>query len=329
LPAYVNEPAENGGRRHWVVAAVFVILSLVLLYLPPGSQQRIATVLRSSVLRPFVRTQEALAAARLRATESERLRAVLDSVVSASTSNTVLAEENRRLRGLLSLSSRLGPSWKAASVIRAGTVGSESTFQLDIGSADGVVVNSPVITRAGLVGLVREVGERTALGMDWTHPEFRASAMSEDGLTTGMVETVRGDFREEDRLQFNGTAFHTSLSDGTMVLTTGLGVIPRGIPIGTIAGLADEDEGWRRSYWLAPMVEPGRITHVLVATTLRGLPDDISPGWTTDSIATLDGDAEGREPDGPTLFPDSVEGLAPDGTPEATDSASGRGGDGL
>jgi cell shape-determining protein MreC len=326
LPAYVNEPAENGGRRHWVVAVVFVVLALVLLYLPPVQQQRIATVLRATVLRPFVLTQEALTAARLRATESERLRAVLDSVVGASTPNTVLLEENQRLRGLLSLSVRLGPSWVAASVIRAGTVGSESTFQLDVGSADGVEVNAPVITRAGLMGLVREVGQRTALGMDWTHPEFRASAMSQDGLTTGMVETVRGDFREEDRLQFNGTAFHTSLADGTMVVTTGLGVIPRGIPVGTIAGLAEEDEGWRRSYWLDPMVEPRSVTHVLVATELRGVPD-VSSGWSVDSasVDTDDGGEGVSGIDGARIPGDSA-GVLPDGERGAVaDSVSGGG----
>jgi rod shape-determining protein MreC len=278
-----------------------------------------------------VRTQEALAASRLRATESERLRALLDSVVSASTANTVLVEENRRLRGLLSLSDRLGPSWTAASMIRAGTVGSESTFQLDVGAADGVEVNSPVITRAGLVGLVREVGEGTALGMDWTHPDFRASAMSQDGLTTGMVETVRGDFREQDRLQFNGTAFHTNLPDGTLVVTSGLGgVYPRGIPVGRIVGLAEEDEGWRRSYWLAPMVHPGSVTHVLVATGLGSLPDDVSTGWTADSVAAAADDGE-EEPglDGVSVSGDSVGGGSPDGEQgAAADSALERSGGG-
>jgi len=308
LPTYVVEPDGNGGRRHWVAAAVFVALSIVLLQLPSGRQQQIASVLRATVLRPFVLTQEALAATRLRATESARLRAVLDSVVATSMASTTLGEENRRLRGLLSLSPRLGPSWIAASVIRAGTAGSESTFQLDVGSNDGVEVNAPVVTRAGLIGLVREVEAESALGMDWSNPEFRASAMSADGLTYGMIETERGDFREQDRLQFNGTAFHTDLPPGTYVLSSGLGVIPRGIPIGRIVGVAEEEEGWRRSYWLEPMVQPGSITHVLVATRPRSLPDDVSTAWPPDSVVTVPEmlEMEAQRLDSLAIFRDSI-----------------------
>ena len=133
---------------------------------------------------------------------------------------------------------------------------------------------------------------------------------------------MRGDFREEDRLQFNGTAFHTSLQDGTMVVTTGLGVIPRGIPVGTIAGLADEDQGWRRSYWLTPMVEPGSVTHVLVATEPRSLPDGVSSGWMEDPVSgdTTIADEE-QGPVGPARPGDSVDDVVPSGSVEDSMSA--------
>jgi len=313
-----------------VAATVFVALSIVLLYLPAGRQQQIASALRATVLRPFVLIQETVAATRLRATESARLRAVLDSAVAASMSSMTLDEENRRLRGLLSLAPRMGPSWIAASVIRAGTAGSESTFQLDVGSNDGVEENAPVVTRAGLIGMVREVGSETALGMDWTHPEFRASGMSADGLTFGMIETDRGDFRELDRLQFNGTAFHTDLPVGMYVLSSGLGVIPRGIPIGRIVGVAEEEEGWRRSYWLEPMVQPGSITHVLVATRLRNLPDDVSTSWPSDSIVMVPEmlEMEARRLDSLAIFRDSIaellEIVGRVGADTATEGSGGR-----
>ncbi|HZD05952.1 MAG TPA: rod shape-determining protein MreC, partial [Longimicrobiales bacterium] len=77
----------------------------------------------------------------------------------------------------------------------------------------------------------------------------------------------------------------TDLPAGTVVLTSGLGLVyPRGIPVGRVTELAEEDAGWRRSYWLEPMVEPGSVTHVLVATDLRHLPRDVSETWPADSI---------------------------------------------
>ena len=103
------------------------------------------------------------------------------------------------------------------------------------------------------------------MGMDWTHPDFRASAMLLAGDSYGIVENRRGSFREEDRLVLTGGAYHESVADGTLVLTSGLGgVFPRGIPIGTIDGVAEVQAQWRKSYWLRPMVKPASVTHVLV-----------------------------------------------------------------
>lgn len=287
MPTYAAEPAGSGGRRQGVLTAVFVVLAVVLVNLPPGAQQQVAWGVQVTVLSPFVRIQETLARARVQATESSQLRAVLDSMVAVSTARTHLVEENRRLRGLLSLAERVGPSWTAASAIRAGTLGSESVFQLNVGTDDGVGVNAPVITRHGLVGLVREVRPGSALGMDWTHPDFRASAMSAEGEAYGLVETRRGVFREQDRLEFAGTAFYTGLPPGTPVLTSGRGgVYPRGIPVGRVVEVAEEEAGWHRSYWLEPMVDPAAVTHVLVATGVGTPGEDLSAAWPADSVLT-------------------------------------------
>ena len=181
------------------------------------------------------------------------------------------------------MSEKLGPAFKAATVVRAGTTGSESTFLVDAGAADGVRPNAPVISARGLVGVIRDARADHSVGMDWTHPDFRAGAMTADGSTYGMVESRRGRFREEDRLVLNGTAFHTRLEDGTLVVTSGLGgIFPRGVPIGLINGLAEAEGGWRKSYWLRPLAEPGTATHVLVA--VGNAPADLSPVFPPDSI---------------------------------------------
>lgn len=288
MPPYTTESMESGGRREVTATAAFVLLALVVLYLPPAEQQRIASALRSTVLRPFVVTQEELVRARARATEARRLRAALDSQVARSTAQTHLAEENRRLRGLLSLHARIAPAYRAATVIRPGTAGSESIFVLDVGESDDVVPDAPVITRHGLVGRVHSLRRSTAMGIDWTHPDFRASAMTLDGTAFGLVSSVRGRFREEDRLMLTGTPFHSTLDPGTIVVTSGLGgVFPRGIPVGRVVGLAEADAGWRKSYWLEAFVRPGEVVHVLVATNgADTVPGDLRAAWPPDSILT-------------------------------------------
>jgi cell shape-determining protein MreC len=119
--------------------------------------------------------------------------------------------------------------------------------------------------------------------MDWSHPDFRAGAMLEDGSAYGMVEAVRGVFREDDRLVLNGTPYHENLERGALVLTSGLGVLPRGIPIGHVDETAEVQGAWRKSYWMRPSVEPASVTHVLVA--VAGAQEDVTPLWALDSLA--------------------------------------------
>lgn len=286
MSAYTNQSDLAGGRRQVTETVLFVVAALVMTYLPASAQQQVASFLRSTVLRPFAETQEALTVVRERASRLDDIQPRLDSLVAAMTAQGGLAEENRRLRGLLGLSDKLGPVFRAATVVRAGTTGAESTFLVGLGSADGVQPNAPVISARGLVGVIRDVRQDHAVGMDWTHPDFRAGAMTADGTTYGVVETRRGRFREEDRLMLNGTAFNAQVEDGALVVTSGLGgVFPRGVPVGLVNGLAEAEGGWRKSYWLTPLAEPGSATHVLVAVgTPEGSPMDLTPAFAPDSL---------------------------------------------
>jgi rod shape-determining protein MreC len=212
--------------------------------------------------------QEALSIARTRAVDSSDLQRQLDSLVAVTTGHLTLADENRRLRALLGLQERIGTGWITANVVRPGTSGSESMFMLDVGSDQGVQRYAPIVSGQGIVGVVQEVYPNSATAMDWTHPDFRVSAMDATGIVYGIVRSRRGEFREEDRLEFDGTAFQARLEDGSPVVTSDLsGVWPRGVPIGKVDGLAEADAGWRKSYWLRPMVEVGSVTHVLVGVS--------------------------------------------------------------
>ena len=287
MPPYAPEPENTGGRRQAGLAVVFVLLALVAFYLPEAAQQRLAWSIRFTVLRPFIELQQTVRASALRARTVDEVQVQMDSLTAALSTQGALADENRTLRSLLDLRTRMGPGFRPAAVLRPGTPGSESMFLLDLGARDGVRVGSPVIDRHGLVGVVREVREASSVGMDWTHPDFRASAMLADGSGYGVVETRRGDFREEDQLVLNGTAYYESVPEGMPVLTSGLGgVFPRGIPVGAVAGVAEVEGRWRKSYYLRPMVHPSAVTHVLVKVSEGTV--DLSGVWPPDSVITRD-----------------------------------------
>lgn len=284
MPTYGNDSESKGGGRDLMVALLVLAVAFSTAFLAEPTQQGIARALQVSVLRPFISTQERLASARVGAVRTDSLQALIDSLSAALSTRSALVDENRALRALLDIAERAGPSYLPATVLRPGTPGSESMFFVDLGSRDGIAQGAPVVSPEGLVGRIREVRTTNAVGIDWTHPDFRASAMLADGSVYGLVENRPGRFREEDRLLLNGIPYNEEVAEGALVVTSGLGgVFPRGIPIGRIQALADEEGEWRKSYWLSAMVHPGGATHVLVLRDDAGA--DLTEVWAADSLA--------------------------------------------
>ena len=100
MPAYTTDLGDSGGRRQWIAAVALFVVSVALAFLPTPRQQQVASVVRATILRPFVVVQEGLASARTRAVDSGDLQRQLDSLVAVTTGHLTLADENRRLRAL-------------------------------------------------------------------------------------------------------------------------------------------------------------------------------------------------------------------------------------
>jgi rod shape-determining protein MreC len=183
------------------------------------------------------------------------------------------------LRALLSLRVRAGAGFRTAQLLHLGTETAQGTFLIDAGAEEGVIVGSPVFAAAGLVGVVKEVYRHSAQAIDWTHGEFRVSAMTADGQVYGIVEPRPGAFAEADVLILTGAPFHSDIRPGTRIVTSGRGaVFPRGIPIGEVVSIQDADTGWRKSYVVRPSVRPEAAIHVLVGTA-SSTEADLSHAW--------------------------------------------------
>lgn len=280
-------------RRRETAWAISILLLAFLLLFGPGSWSRpIREAVFGTVMRPFVGMRGWIADRRAEREDLVIVRAQRDSLAAVAAAQSVLAEENARLRGLLGLEQRAGPRFRPAQMLQLGADAAEGTFLLDAGTEEGVVVGSPVFTVGGLVGVVREVYAHTAQAIDWTHPDFRVSGMTADGRVYGMVEPRRGGFREEDLLLMAAAPFHADVRPGTRIVSSGRGrVHPRGIPIGEIVSIENADTGWRKSYLIRPAVRPEAAAQVLVGLAASG-ETDLSVAWElepppTDSTPSL------------------------------------------
>lgn len=263
-----------------MVTGGMLLLALILVALPVDYQRSVRTVVRGTLLRPFFVLQTQIAERRGRLADVTVLRAQRDSLAALVAAQASLSEENRQLRSALGLTARIQDSFISANVLQAGLTSAESTFLIDAGSEDGVSVGSPVITADGVLGVVWEVEPKRSQAIDWSHRDFRVSAMTADGQAYGLVQAWPGQFRDEDVLVLTGAPFQVDVRPGQRVVSSGRGnLFPRGVPIGTIIGIQDADTGWRKSYLIQPAVRPEAARHVLVGIGGGGQAGDLSDVW--------------------------------------------------
>jgi rod shape-determining protein MreC len=122
-----------------------------------------------------------------------------------------------------------------------------------------------VIAPEGVVGMVTDVDPTMSQAMIWTHPDFRVSAMSEDGSAFGIVQGHLASATSGYLMELRGIPFRTALKPGTLIVSSGLGgVWPRGIPIGKVLEEVKTSEGWARTYLIRPAVSPADVGAVMI-----------------------------------------------------------------
>src|SRR5262249_22810790 len=140
-----------------------------------------------------------------------------------------------RLRALLGLGARLHDGFVAAEALHGPPLGEEHTMVLNEGTRAGVQPFSPVIAPEGIVGYVRSADANTSIAIVWRHPDFRVSAMAEDGSASGIVSAHLGAGASRFLLEWHGVPYRTPMKKGMLVISSGVGgTFPRGIPIGTV-----------------------------------------------------------------------------------------------
>lgn len=264
----MRRPGDRpSSRRDTVLFLGCVVLSLLLLAVPGRWTGPVAGAVRETALQPLLWLQA-------RGEEGRTSRARLESAVAERDSAAMraldadrLELENARLRALLGLRDRAPEAFLAADVLHQPLPTDGRTLLLSVGRTDGVAGFQPVVTPAGLVGVVVRAGAGSSVAHTWAHPEFRASAVTLQGEVLGIVAPSTEEGPGLQGLEFRGVAYRDTVPEGSLVITSGLGgVFPRGIAIGRVSGVRREELGWERVYRLVPAVNPGTVGHVLVIT---------------------------------------------------------------
>jgi rod shape-determining protein MreC len=266
----VARAIRSSSRIDLIVLGTCALLALVARGLPPNMRDPVATSMRRTFLAPLVMLQERAEASRRSLLLDQQRTAVRDSVALRAMAVKSLEDENERLRQLIGLGSRLRWGFIPAEAIHGRGVRDVTTMTLTAGSLAGVRRLSPVVSPEGVVGMVTDVDPTMSQAMIWTHPDFRVSAMSEDGSAFGIVQAHLASATSGYLMELRGIPFRTALKPGTLIVTSGLGgVWPRGIPIGRVIEEVKTSEGWARTYLIRPAVSPADVGAVMILRTER------------------------------------------------------------
>lgn len=150
-------------------------------------------------------------------------------------------------------------------------------FIINQGSNSGIAAYDPVITDAGLVGFVSEVGLTTSKVTTILSSDFTAGALdnrtSDSGIVTGTLDTAKN-----GQTRFKNLSRSCSIAIGDYVVTSGEGIFPKGLLIGTIKYIGNDEYNTSIYSNVEPFVDIENIRKVMVITEFEGQGNILSDG---------------------------------------------------
>jgi rod shape-determining protein MreC len=145
-----------------------------------------------------------------------------------------------------------------------------SPYQQEItvsaGSDDGIAVNAPVVTEEGLVGLVTDVTGSTSRITLLTDQSSAVSAVVLESGAAGVVKHGAS----SSSLILDRVEKEAMVNEGNTVITAGWtterfeSLYPRGIPIGTVESVGQQDVDLFKRIQIAPLVDFDALSLVIV-----------------------------------------------------------------
>ena len=203
-------------------------------------------------------------------TQNEELRAELDDIKEK---NLVLVQDQielNNLRELYALDNKIpGYEKLAARVIGKSSGNWFSTFTIDKGSKDGILVDMNVICGNGLVGIVTGVTDNTATVRSIIDGSSNVTGML---VTSSDTCNIRGDLELMDSgyVHLEYLRKDVEVSDGDMIVTSNISdKYIQGILIGYVKNITEDANSLTQSGYLVPAVDFERLTEVIVIMQLK------------------------------------------------------------
>lgn len=191
--------------------------------------------------------------------ENRRLRELEQVAAMYGEQTEYYVREIDRLRKDLKLEGFPGKTKIPVKIVGFSTY--ENRITLNKGTAAGIKAGLPVITPAGLVGVIQSADEKTSQALLISSRALQIGArIDRRPAVTGLL---RGD--SPGSMILDGIDYATTLEVGDLVMTSGFSEnIPRGIPIGRIIRIEDDEDNGSKRCIVFPNVQIGDVHEVFV-----------------------------------------------------------------
>ena len=313
---HVRKDKEDG-RKGWAMAFVVVSLFCIIFFAARGRfQAPVSSQAVSLVLSPF---QQATAWV---ANEIHYATSAVWEVATLYEQNKMLRNEVEQLRGInlqaneaLAENERLRKmigyqqAARQFDLVAARVIGRESDtwsrmIVIDRGTMNGIANDMPVVTPQGLVGRVVEAGLNSSKVQLILDPRSSVGTIVQraESRVTGIVQ---GDMDNPTMPQMVNIPKNADVVEGDVIVTSGFGgVYPKGIIVGLMSSLKNDDGGLLKIGVLEAAVDFQKLEDVMVITASREAPPEPikpptqTPGTETDPVTgeKIDGQkAEGQK----------------------------------
>ena len=211
-----------------------------------------------------------------------------------------------RLEGLVGLQST------AARIVGASGDAWTSTVTIDKGSADGLTINMPVTSSAGVIGQIIEVSAKTSTVRLIGDENSGVSAMVQDTRAQGMLQG-----QPDGTLRLEYVSVDSDVKVGDIIVTSGIGgVFPKGLPLGTVSSVEKSANDVYYTIVVRAQTTAENNEEVLVITSLT---DEQSAS--DEDVSTANSTPQGTSRDAATKTKDESSDDSSDSS-ETTDSGS-------
>ena len=201
--------------------------------------------------------------------ENEALRKELEKFQKLENMFYEAINENEELRKLTEIREKHSDfQCELAAVVSTIEPGIHSSFTINKGALVGIEVGDCVITEAGLVGYIDEVGPNFSTVITVLNIKFSATVLNTRTRET-LVAQGNFEFAPKGELKLSWLDHHSNILSNDVVVTSGSTKYPPNLTIGTIRTFAVEDHGISSYATIEPAVDFSRLTDVFVVKSFE------------------------------------------------------------